>query len=88
MITHFTTHPSNIKKKEKMISQSDFHYELTVDIVATCVVALLFIIILLLNRYTKFSFNSQCHSDVANHEEQDKTENKMTQISTSTSASS
>jgi hypothetical protein len=36
-----------------MISQSDFHYELIVDIMATSLFALLFIIILLLNYFNK-----------------------------------
>jgi hypothetical protein len=74
--------------KKKMISRSDFYYELTVDIVATCLFALLFIIILFLNNYTKFDFNSKYHSDIVNNEQQGKTENEMTQISTTTSSSS
>ncbi len=50
-----------------MISQSDFHYEIIIDIIATCLFALLFIIILFLNYYTK-SFDLI---------EQDKNENEM-----------
>lgn len=51
-----------------MISQSDFHYEIIIDIIATCLFALLFIIILFLNYYTKSSF------DII---EQDKNENEI-----------
>jgi hypothetical protein len=71
-----------------MISQYDFYYELTVDIVATCLFALLFIIILFLNYQTKFSDDSQSYSDVVNNAEQDKTDNETTQTSTTTSSSS
>ncbi len=89
MINHTTDTLSDIMKKKKMISRSDFYYELIVDIVATCLFALLFIIIFLLNYYyTKFSFNSQFHFDVANREEEDKTENETTKISIPTSSSS
>ncbi len=89
MINHTTDTLSDIMKKKKMISRSDFHYELIVDIVATCLFALLFIIIFLLNYYyTKFSFDSQFHFDVANREGEDKTENETTQISIPASSSS
>jgi hypothetical protein len=57
-----------------MISPTDFHYELIVDIVATCLFALLFVIILLLNHYTKSS------SDLIEHDEQDKSEKETAQI--------
>jgi hypothetical protein len=71
-----------------MISPSDFYYEIIVDIVTGCLFALLFFIIYLLNYYAKVSLDSEYYLDHGNHEEQDKTENEMTQTSTTISSSS
>jgi O-antigen/teichoic acid export membrane protein len=63
-----------------MISQYDFYYELKVQIVFTCLYALLFIISIFLN--------FQSHSTIINYKEQHKAENEKTQILSNTSLSS
>ena len=77
-----------IDEKEEMVSRSDFYHELMVDIIGTCLFALLFIIISLLNYYAKSSSDSPIDSpDTDTYDEQDKTNNETTQISTTTSSS-
>lgn len=67
-----------------MISQSDFYYEIIVDIVATSLFALLLIIIFILNYFTKSPSNS---FDLTQHNEQNKNQNKLTNISRTTQLS-
>lgn len=71
-----------------MITQSDFHYEILIDIIGTAVFTFIFVIIYLLNSSIYYSSKKEYHSSFKNYQEQNNINNIMINIMTSTTLSS